>query len=453
MYTLISIDFGGEFIMNRLSEETNRIEYKQELTADFEREIVAFLNYSEGGELYIGVGNDGNVTGVQNIDSIQLKIVDRIKNNILPATLGLFDVVVETKNDVQIIKIVISSGIEKPYYLRSKGMSPKGCFIRVGNSAQPMTTAQIDALYSKRIPTKLSNMPSPRQKLSFQQLEIYYSEKKMKLNDEFLSSLDLVDESGRYNYAGYLLADENGISIKVAKYAGKNKVDLIENEEYGYRCLITATNQVLNKLRVENKTFAKITSTTRQERKMVDETALREAWINAVVHNDYSREVPPVVEIFSDRLTITSYGGLPQGLSRDNFFRCRSMPRNRELMRIFKDVGLVEHLGSGMGRILEVYDQSIFTFEDNFLIVTFPFAEGFMLPQDTMQDTMQDDRVTVLLKYCNTPRTREEIQKHIGIANRDYFRKSILNPLLLDGKIKMTIPEKPNSKHQRYIRG
>ena len=259
-------------------------------------------------------------------------------------------------------------------------MSPTGCFIRVGSCVQPMTTPQIDSLYAKRIPIKLSNMPSPRQKLTFQQLEIYYAEKKMTLNEQFPTSLDLVNEDGRYNYAAYLLADENGVSIKVAKYAGTTKVDLIENEEYGYRCLITATNRVLDKLRIENKTFAKITPKTRLEKSMMDETALREAFINAVVHNDYSREVPPVVEFFSDRLTITSYGGLPQGLSRENFFRCRSMPRNRELMRVFKDVGLVEHLGSGMGRILEVYDQSIFTFEDDFLIVTFPFADNFTLP-------------------------------------------------------------------------
>ena len=128
---------------------------------------------------------------------------------------------------------------------------------------------------------------------------------------------------------------------------------------------------------MENRTFTKITSTKRLERQMVDELALKEAFINAIVHTDYSREVPPVVEIFSDRLTITSYGGLPPGLSRENFFRCRSMPRNRELMRVFHDVDLVEQLGSGMSRIMEVYDQSIFTFEDNFLIVTFPFAEGF----------------------------------------------------------------------------
>jgi len=334
-------------------------------------------------------------------------------------------VVIEKVDGTQIIKIVVPSGIEKPYYLRSKGMAPVGCFIRVGSSVQPMTTAQIDALYAKRIPTKLSNMPSPRHKLTFKQLKIYYSEKEMELNDEFLSSLDLLDENGRYNYAAYLLADENGVSIKVAKYAGTTKVDLIENEEYGYRCLITAANRVLEKLRIENKTFAKITPKSRLERSMVNETALREVLVNAIVHNDYSREVPPVVEIFSDRLTITSYGGLPQGLSRENFFRCRSLPRNRELMRIFKDVGLVEHLGSGMGRILEAYDQSVFTFEDDFLIVTFPFANGFTLPIGNVNGNVNGKERLNMVLFCvkqNPNFTLDQIAEHTELPKRTVSR-------------------------------
>jgi len=358
-------------------DESNRIEYKQILTDDLERQVVAFLNYSQGGELYIGVDKNKKVVGVDDVDLVQRQIVDRIKNNILPYALGIFDVVVDVVDGVEIIKVIIPSGIDKPYYLRSKGMSPEGCFIRVGSSVRQMTTSQIDAMYAKRIPMRLGNIRSPRQNLTFQQLEIYYAEKKLKLNNEFLTSLDLIDENGRYNYAAYLLADENGVSIKVAKYAGTTKTELVESEEYGYRCLITATHRVLDKLRVENKTFTKITPITRLERRMVDETAVREAFINAVVHTDYSHEVPPVVEIFSDRLMITSYGGLPKGLSQKNFFRCRSMPRNRELMRVFRDVDLVEQLGSGMSRILDAYDQSVFSFEDEFLIVTFPFANGF----------------------------------------------------------------------------
>jgi len=421
-------------LADHLPGESNRTEYKLLLTEDLEREVVAFLNYAEGGEIYVGVDDQGCAVGVDDMDATQLKIVDRIKNNILPSTLGLFDVVTEKVSGVALIKIVVSSGMEKPYYLRSKGMSPAGCFLRVGSSAQRMTTQQIDALYASRVPLRLSNIPSPRQRLTFQQLEIYYAEKKLSLNDEFLNSLDLIGEDGRYNYAAYLLADDNGVSIKVAKYAGTTKVDLIENEEYGYRCLITATHRVLEKLRVENKTFAKITPTTRLEKRLVDETALREAFINAIVHNDYSREVPPVVEIFSDRLTITSYGGLPQGLSRENFFRCRSMPRNRELMRIFKDIGLVEHLGSGMGRILEAYDPSIFVFEDNFLIVTFPFEEGFITPSgnDDGNDGNDDGNDVASMGYVerilrcvrqNPRKTLEKIAEETELSKRTVSRE------------------------------
>ena len=76
--------------------------------------------------------------------------------------------------------------------------------------------------------------------------------------------------------------------------------------------------------------------------------ALREAIVNSIVHNDYTREVPPKFEFFDDRFEITSYGTLPEGLSEEDFFEGVSMPRNKEIMRIFRDLELVEHLGSGV---------------------------------------------------------------------------------------------------------
>ncbi|MCF8297003.1 MAG: winged helix-turn-helix transcriptional regulator [Saprospiraceae bacterium] len=87
---------------------------------------------------------------------------------------------------------------------------------------------------------------------------------------------------------------------------------------------------------------------------------------------------PPVIEIYSDRLTITSYGGLVQGLSKEEFFAGRSMPRNRELMRVFKDLKFVEQLGSGIHRILDAYDESIFKISDNFLEISFPFEADYI---------------------------------------------------------------------------
>lgn len=152
-------------------QESHRVEFKSILNDKMEKEVVAFLNNQEGGILYIGLGNDGHPTGKIDIDSTQLKVADRIKNNILPSTLGLFDIVTEVVEEVTVIKILISSGLEKPYYIRSRGMSPSGCYTRIGTSSQPMTTTMIDSLYARRIHTTLRNIASPRQDLKFAQLK------------------------------------------------------------------------------------------------------------------------------------------------------------------------------------------------------------------------------------------------------------------------------------------
>ena len=155
-----------------MSTETNRIENKEQLNEEFEQEVIAFLNYKEGGMIYVGVRKDGQVIGLKDVDLTQLQIKDRIKNNIQPSTLGLFDVIVETIDDKEVIKVVISSGTEKPYYLRKKGRTPEGCYIRIGSSKEQMTFDMIDEMYSKRVKNPLKEIESPRQDLTFRQLKI-----------------------------------------------------------------------------------------------------------------------------------------------------------------------------------------------------------------------------------------------------------------------------------------
>ncbi|MEQ9290451.1 MAG: ATP-binding protein [Cyclobacteriaceae bacterium] len=82
--------------------------------------------------------------------------------------------------------------------------------------------------------------------------------------------------------------------------------------------------------------------------------------------------MPPKFEIFSDRIEITSAGDLPEGLNEEEFFQGFSVPRTKELMRIYKDLELVEQLGSGIPRILEYYSRSSFSFSDNFIRMVFP---------------------------------------------------------------------------------
>ncbi|MCL2862820.1 MAG: putative DNA binding domain-containing protein [Methanimicrococcus sp.] len=362
--------------------ENNRVEFKRELNDRFERSVVSFLNYAGGGEIVIGVDDSGEVFGVTDADSVQLKVIDRIRNNIKPQTLGLFDVVLEQRGGRDVIRVIVSCGQQRPYYIRKYGMTEQGCFIRVGSSSQPMSESMIDELINKRRRASLQAMDSPSRNLTFKQLRIHYDEKNFEATEQFIESLDLKKSDGGFNYAAYLLADTNGMSVQVAVYAGTDKVDLSELREYGNRCLVTATKGILDRLDSENRTYAKITSIRRLEKERVNSIALREAVINAVVHNDYTMG-NPLVEIFSDRIVVTSCGGLVEGLTEEDFFKCRSMPRNRELMRVFRDIELVEQIGSGMSKILKVYDRSIFELTPSFTVVTFPFEKGFILEGET----------------------------------------------------------------------
>ncbi len=146
--------------------ETNRIEYKQELTDSLEKEVVAFLNYKEGGIIFIGINKAGNTTGVADSDSDQLKIKDRLKHNITPSCMGLFDVVSEQKDGLDIIKLIVASGSEKPYFLKKYGMTEKGAFIRVATASEPMPQKMIDTLFAKRTRNSISKIKSNQQNLS-----------------------------------------------------------------------------------------------------------------------------------------------------------------------------------------------------------------------------------------------------------------------------------------------
>ena len=386
-----------------------------------------------------------------------LKIKDRIKNNISPSAMGLFDVIAEENNGKTIIKVILASGSEKPYFKKKYGMTERGCFIRIGTAAEPMPQRMIEEFFSSRTRNSIGKINSPRQDLSFEQLSIYYQENGKALNKRFRNNLELLTENEKLNYAAYLLADENNISIKVAKYKGIDRVELVENNEYGYCSLIKATKSVLDKITVENPTFATITSRERIERRLWNPVALREAILNAFVHNDYTLEVPPKFEIFSDRIEITSAGSLPEGLSKEDFFEGVSIPRNKELMRVYKDLELAEQLGSGVPRILQSYGKDCFRFMDNFTRMIFPSAEPVnsteqVTEQVTEQDTEQDtEQVETLIKVMNDGEySRAEIMELVKVKHRPTFLYNYLQPAIALGYIELTIPDKPNSSKQKY---
>lgn len=356
-------------------------------------------------------------------------------------------------------------------------MAEKGCFIRIGSASEPMPVSMIEELFARRTRNSLSRIRSPRQELSFEQLRIYYQEAGLTLNDKFATNLELLTEDGGYNYAAYLLVDQNGNSVQVAKYPGTDRVDLLESKEYGYCCLVKTCKAVLDRLEgQENRNITKITARERIERPLWDKVALREAVINAIIHNDYTTELVPKFEVFVNRLEITSAGCIHFGQEQQDFFAGYSMPRNKTLMRVFKDLGMVEYLGSGIPRILKAYTGEAYTFSSHFIRASFPVsAEALQLAQqieDTQVSTkyrvesglesgleseLAQNILNLLAKtdlghtdFNSSALSKSQIAKLLGYKSISSKLNQRIKELLEQQLIERTLPDKPNSRLQKY---
>ncbi len=233
--------------------EDSRTEFKVKLVDDLEETVIAFLN-KDGGNIYIGIDDKGNVKGLKNnMDQLQRKVKDRIISNVEPSVLGLFDLEVLTKEDKQYLKITIAKGYETPYHIKGMGMTPDSCFIRIGSSNEKMDEHLINKMFRERTKNSLKNIISPRQDLTFTDLKIYYAEKGFEIGNNFEKQLEFFTRDGKYNYVAYLMADNNRVSIKVAKYVGDDVDEIEEYYEYGDCSLVKATNRVLEKLGLAQK--------------------------------------------------------------------------------------------------------------------------------------------------------------------------------------------------------
>lgn len=112
----------------------------------------------------------------------------------------------------------------------------------------------------------------------------------------------------------------------------------------------------------------------RQDIRLFDVDAFRESWYNACLHNNWIDGTPPAIYIFDDHLEIISTGGIPDGLTKQDFFSGISRPVNEVLARIFIQLGLIEQTGHGVLLIVEKYGKEVFEFLDNFIRVKIPFA-------------------------------------------------------------------------------
>ena len=117
-------------------------------------------------------------------------------------------------------------------------------------------------------------------------------------------------------------------------------------------------------------------------------------------------------------------------------------------MRIYRDLELVESLGSGIPRILKAYGEECFKFTDNFIRITFPVT-AHDVAHDVAHDHASDHasvQVKKLISILVGEKGRSELQELLSIKNRDYFRTDYLVPAINKGYIELTIPDKQIAK-------
>ena len=213
----------------------------------------------------------------------------------------------------------------------------------------------------------------------------------------------MLTNNGEFNVLANILSDNSDASIKVCRFNGLDKHDLVERNEFGYKCLLLAMNQAQEYVLSFNETQVKLnTNGKRQEIKLFDEESFKEAWKNACLHNKWSKFIPPVIHIFNDRIEIVSTGGLPLDFAKEEFFAGKSRPVNESLMKIMGQLNIVEQIGFGVPSIVRAYGIKAFDIGKNFIVVTLKFNFDIK-HKPSVYEALSKSEIKVLNAIRNDP--------------------------------------------------
>ena len=167
------------------------------------------------------------------------------------------------------------------------------------------------------------------------------------------------------------------IPLIFVKFRGKDKTSISQRSDYGNQSILLGYQKLKDRLISENICITDTSVRPRKDIYLYDNDCINEILINMIVHNDWTI-TEPLVSFYSDRIEFTSHGGLPNGLSAEDFYRGVSCPRNQVLMRIFLNLGIVEHTGHGVPLIIKKYGKDVFDIHENYINVIIPFDRRVM---------------------------------------------------------------------------
>lgn len=401
VYNKISNNLSKGSIFMKLENvyESELQEFKSSLS-ELDKGIVsltAMLNKNGRGKVYFGVDDLGEVVGLEGTlgkETVK-KIGVRISEFVRPAVVP--KIYFEEYGDKTVI-VVEAEGYNKPY-------SASGEYrIRIGSENKKIDPELLGELFFSGSQALVDNAESIDQNLSFTELKQLYLINGMTIDEStFARNMGLLTKNGKYNYLAEILSDNNNCSIKVVRFKGKDKQEMISRNEYGYHCLLIAMKQAYEYVAALNEVRVDLNSgMQRKETALFDLECFDEAWTNACLHNRWIKNIPPAVYIFSDRIEIVSTGGLPYDFTKEEFFSGISHPVNLSLQKIMGQLNMVEQTGHGVPKIIGVYGTKAFDIAENHITVTIPFAfEPSM--NYTSYDGLSKSHITVLKIIKNNP--------------------------------------------------
>ena len=457
-------------------QESETVELKVQVVDEIKKEIIAFAN-CDGGTLYIGVDDNGNVVGLDNPDAAALQISNMVRDAIKPDLTMFVHYETIDEGDGKIVAVKVQRGTNRPYYIAKKGMRPEGVYVRQGYSSVPASDGAIRSMIKETDGDRFEEMRSLNQELTFVETENEFSKRNVEFGARQKRTLGLIDNDGLYSNLALLLSEQNPHTIKVAVFQGSNQNVFKDRREFE-GSLLQQMNEVYDFIDFRNQTRSTFERLSRIDIRDYPEVAVREALLNLLVHRDYSFSASALISMYEDRLELVSVGGLLPGIELEDVMAGLSVCRNQGLANVFYRLQLIEAYGTGLGKIMTAYEgvskkpQFLTTnnsfkivlpninyqnekkydqYEGNFAIPAGKLKENasidYKSERKTATHTKKESRESLILNCVlqNGSVTRQDVENLLDVSASTAVR--LLRKMVADG----IILQQGNARSARYI--
>lgn len=454
--------------------ESQQLEFKESFGKEVAETVAAFSNAS-GGHILIGINKTGQVKGVTVTNEIIKEWVNIIKQATQPQIFPQVSPYVLDGKTVVVIKV--QEYPIKPVSFRGKYYKRIGAsnhLIPLDEIVEMQLFSVNSSFDSFKVNQPVSNLNMDIIKKYFGQIE---NTGRILLSDDPLVNLrktGLLREN-QPTFAALLLFGEHQTGIRIGRFKTQ---DVIIDDILIKSPLTTAVDEAMTFIKKNISLRYEFTGDLRRkEIWQFPLPVIRELLMNAIIHKDYRNPTDIMIKIFDHSIIFTNPGNLMGGLKPEDLLKGDyvAVHRNKLLAEAFYLRGDIEKFGTGYYRIqseLKNYPEIQFSFEslDGFMrcILDITLQETHQdkyltnsgignnelgNTPDTHQGTHQDEvevYIQAILGVLNGELTRIELQNLLGLKDKVNFRLLYLKPALEAGLIEMTIPGKPNSKHQKY---